>query len=188
VGVEDGGSRENKVPNLLGFIRANLGEQDWGDRGIRTLRRAVDHHRLRRRTGIISALVLLGQSPSIVRSRGLSSGDSMILALPAPTRRFVLLALQAQTSEELPIAENLTCREEVVHQKRKRTRRALSPLSAAVRRANKLIPDMWQPIQEDCGASRKDRRAASALLVLSHRALLLEKTIEVLPSVISDKA
>jgi hypothetical protein len=43
------------------------------------------------------------------------------------------------------------------------------------------------PIQEDCGASRKDRRAASALLVLSHRALLLEKTVEVFPSVISGK-
>jgi hypothetical protein len=72
-------------------------------------------------------------------------------------------------------------------QRKKRTRRALSPLSAAVRRASRLIPEMWKPIQEGCGATRKNRRAASALLVLSHRAMLLEKTVEVFPSVISGK-
>jgi ribosomal 50S subunit-associated protein YjgA (DUF615 family) len=112
----------------------------------------------------------------------------MVLALPAPTQRFVLLALQAQPLEKVPLTENLTCRREAAHQKKRRTRRALSLLSAAVRQASKLIPEMWEPIQEDCGASRKDRRAASAMLVFSHRALLLEKTIEVFLSVISDKA
>jgi hypothetical protein len=111
----------------------------------------------------------------------------MVLALPAPPRKFILLALQAQPREEVTIAENLTCRSEVDAQRKKRKRRALSPLSAAVRRAGRLIPEMWKPIQEDCGATRKDRRAASALLVLSHRALLLEKTVEVFPSVISGK-
>jgi hypothetical protein len=111
----------------------------------------------------------------------------MVLALPAPAQKFILLALQAQPREEVTIAENLTCRSEVDAQRKKRTRRALSPLSAAVRRASRLIPEMWKPIQEDCGATRKDRRAASALLVLNHRAMLLEKTVEVFLSVISGK-
>jgi hypothetical protein len=188
VGTEEGEGGKNKVLNLVWFIRAHLGEQAWGDRGFRIHRRALDHRRLRRRTGTTSALALLGQSPSIVSLTDHFNGDSMVLALPAPTQRFVLLALQAQSLEKVPLAENLTCRREATHQKKKRSRRDLSPLSVAVRRAGRLIPEMWEPIQEDCGAPRKDRRAASALMVLSHRALLLEKTIEVFPSVISDRA
>jgi hypothetical protein len=111
----------------------------------------------------------------------------MVLALPAPAQSFILLALQAQPLEKVTLAENLTCRSESDLQKKKRTRRALSPLSAAVRRVGRLIPEMWKPIQEDCGATRKDRRAASALVVLSHRAMLLEKIVEVFPSVISSR-
>jgi hypothetical protein len=71
---------------------------------------------------------------------------------------------------------------------RGKANQALSTLSAAVQRANSLMPDMWDPIQVDCGASRRDRKAVSALLVFSHHALLLEKTIQVFPSVAMDRA
>jgi hypothetical protein len=66
-----------------------------GIRGFRTNRRPLDHRQLRNRAGITSALALLGQSPSIVSSSDLVKGDSMVLALPAPAQKFILLALQA---------------------------------------------------------------------------------------------
>jgi hypothetical protein len=49
------------------------------------------------------------------------------------------------------------------------------------------MPVMWEPIPMDCGVSRRDRKAAYALLVFSHHAMLLEKTLEVFPSAMSDR-
>jgi hypothetical protein len=174
-----------KSPNLQWLLLAYSGNRRWGVRGYRSNRRALDHRQLRNRAGITSALALLGQSPLIVNSSDLVERDAMVLALPAPTQKFILLALQAQPRVEAPIVVNSTCISEKGTQRKKRTRSALSPLSVAVRRASRLIPEMWRPIQENCGATRKDRRAASALMVLSHRALMLEKTVELFPAVIS---
>jgi hypothetical protein len=39
---------------------------------------------------------------------------------------------------------------------------------------------MWDPIRAEDGGSRRDRIAATSLLVLSHQALLMEKTLQVL--------
>jgi hypothetical protein len=40
------------------------------------------------------------------------------------------------------------------------------------------MPKMWDPIPSDSGCSRRDHKAASALLVLSNHAMLLEKIAE----------
>jgi hypothetical protein len=113
------GDEKSKVPNLQWIIRAHFGERAWGLRGFRTSRRPLDHRHLRSGAGIISALALLGQSPSIVSSSDLVKGESLVLALPAPPRKFILLALQAQPREEVTIAENLTGRSEVDAQRKK---------------------------------------------------------------------
>jgi hypothetical protein len=174
-----------------------MGEQAWGVRGLKTWRRALDHRRLRERTGIASASALFGQSPSIVSSRAQISGDSMVLALPALTHQFVFPALQAQPVPKGLLAEQLSCSNDAAQlnlglknskpQWRRKVNQALSPLSSAVHCSNSLMPETWEPIQANCGASRRDRKATSALLVFSHQTLLLEKMIEVFPSVISDR-
>jgi hypothetical protein len=46
--------------------------------------------------------------------------------------------------------------------------------------ANPQMPPMWEPIRAANGGSRRDRIAATSLLVLSHQALLMEKTLQVL--------
>jgi hypothetical protein len=46
--------------------------------------------------------------------------------------------------------------------------------------ANRQMPPMWEPIRAEDGGSRRDRIAATSLLVLSHQALLMEKTLQVL--------
>jgi hypothetical protein len=98
----------------------------------------------------------------------------LVLALPA-MKKFVVLALQAPG--------NLECRVSHIGRSTKprwrgRGRRELSPLSAAIHRADKRMLEIWDPIPSDSGCSRKDRKAVLALLVLSHHALLLEKTLE----------
>jgi hypothetical protein len=45
---------------------------------------------------------------------------------------------------------------------RGRARRELSPLSAALQRANKQMPPMWDPIPLESG-SRRDRKVAAAV-------------------------
>jgi hypothetical protein len=46
--------------------------------------------------------------------------------------------------------------------------------------ANHQMPPMWDPIGAEDGGSRRDRIAATSLLVLSHQTLLMEKTLQVL--------
>jgi hypothetical protein len=50
------------------------------------------------------------------------------------------------------------------------------------------MPEMWDPIPAGFGVSRRNRKAASVLLVFSHHALLLQKTIEVLLEVLSERS
>jgi hypothetical protein len=59
-------------------------------------------------------------------------------------------------------------------------RRPLSPLSMAMVVANHHMPTMWEPIRASDGGSRRDRIAVTSLLVLSHQALLMEKTLQAL--------
>jgi hypothetical protein len=46
--------------------------------------------------------------------------------------------------------------------------------------ANRQMPPMWELISESEGGSRRDRVAATLLLVFSYQALLMEKTLQVL--------
>jgi hypothetical protein len=52
-------------------------------------------------------------------------------------------------------------------------KRALSPSSQAVQRANARMPPMWNKFSKPPGFSGRDLRAASTLLVLNHHAQLL---------------
>jgi hypothetical protein len=57
-------------------------------------------------------------------------------------------------------------------------KRALSPSSQAVQRANARMPPMWNKFLKPPGFSGRDLRAASTLLVLNHHAQLLALTME----------
>jgi hypothetical protein len=46
--------------------------------------------------------------------------------------------------------------------------------------ANRQMPPMWEPICESKVGSRRDRAAATSLLVFSYQTLLMEKTLQVL--------
>jgi hypothetical protein len=97
----------------------------------------------------------------------------LVLALPAQ-RKCAVLALQA--GEEVKLAGGQV-EEKLGPRWKGRARRELSPLSAALQRANKRMPPMWDPIPSENG-SRRDLKAASALLVFSHHVMLLERTLE----------
>jgi hypothetical protein len=58
------------------------------------------------------------------------------------------------------------------------SRRALSPFSQAVQRANARMPSMWNKLTKPPGFSGRDLRATSILLVLNHHAELLALTVE----------
>jgi hypothetical protein len=112
----------------------------------------------------------------------------MVLAFPALSQKFAVLALQAQPQQVESIVDHLENSNDVgqfhLFQKnpkprwRGKAKRALSPLSTALYQANNIMPEMWDPIPENCGVSRRDGKEASALLVFSHQALLLEKMAE----------
>jgi hypothetical protein len=97
----------------------------------------------------------------------------LVLALPAQ-RKCAVLALQAGGEAEFTGHQ---VEEKLRPHWKGRARRELSPLSTALQRANKQMPPMWDPIPLESG-SRRDRKAASALLVFSHHVLLLENTLE----------
>jgi hypothetical protein len=63
---------------------------------------------------------------------------------------------------------------------RGRPRRPLSPVYMEMVEANRQMPPMWDPIRAEDGGSRRDCIAATALLVLSHQTLLMEKNLQVL--------
>jgi hypothetical protein len=99
--------------------------------------------------------------------------EHLVLALPAPWK-FAVLALRAGGDAEVCEQQS---EQKLKPRWRGRAKRELSPLSAALHRANTRMPEMWDPIPSGSG-SRRDRKAASALLVFSHHVLLLEKTLE----------
>jgi hypothetical protein len=45
---------------------------------------------------------------------------------------------------------------------------------------NRQMPPIWEPICDSEGSSRRDRAAATSLLVFSYQALLMEKTLQAL--------
>jgi hypothetical protein len=80
----------------------------------------------------------LGQSPTIVKLKKPPQKGLLVLALPAP-KKFAVLALQAGGELEI---EGQQAEKNLKPRWRGRARRELSPLSAALHRANKQMPEM----------------------------------------------
>jgi hypothetical protein len=114
---------------------------------------------------------------------------------PSSVAKICSLALQAQPQQVESIVDHVENSSDVgqfhLFEKKPKPRwrgkakQALSPLSAAMHQVNNMMPEMWDPIPENCGVSRRDGKEASALLVFSYQA---EKTIEAFPSVLNNRA
>jgi hypothetical protein len=111
--------------------------------------------------------------PLLMEQMKLPLKGRLVLALPAQ-RKCAVLALRA--GEGVGVGGQHS-EKKLQPRWRGRARRELSPLSAALQRANKQMPPMWDPIPSESG-SRRDRKAAAALLMFNHHAVLLEKTYQ----------